>query len=677
MFKIEETGPEIQGNKVQFRIYLPSILKSKGFSVKVFVIDRKKQFDPGVRADEYDMEQELVNPLGDNLWGDVDKCRWCSDFIEFNQGIYIYRFEITGPKKNSSEKVRSIYFGDPCARETDVGVFSVIRIPEEKPFQWEDKDFKLPNPDDILLYEINVDEFANDFRGVADRIPYLKSLGINVIELLPVNSVEDPCEWGYMPVFYFSPEERYGGPAGLKYLVNECHKNKIGVVLDVVYAHACRMFTYQIAYDRFFDLWYDDSYSDLNGLHRSPNPMVSAYNNFGQKHDWQMKSVQEFFCAVNTFWLDQYHVDGFRYDHVNGFKDKKPIERDGKINWYNQENRPTFKSLQLLTKNTYQESKKYNRFVQPNGSSSIIQIAEDLGESAYQLSQVSNSTVTGCWEDKVANLSKNMARYNFLSTDFGKELLLSDERFDKQGDIGTKNIDNNMIAAQVVQYYQTHDTCSLFYLMQNGFPSQSKLSNGDIIYDAGLEYRNGLDGQPWYKLQPYAIALLTCVGIPMLWQGQEFAENTGLAEGDNVRVKARRPIHFDYFYNPESDSNNKSPVLPLVTLYRNLGNIRHSHPALRSHRNNAKVEYCNTNDKVLVYRRWCNNEIIIVALNFSDHEIHVPIPFGHSGTWEDILHGSYKENMASPWSIQVTDSLGQIYVNLPGNFGRILRYKQA
>lgn len=662
MFKVEETGPKIEDNNVRFRIYLPSIDEDRGFSVKVYVINKIDQFDVNVPAKVYSLAPEPANPANDAEWGDVAKTRWCSGLISMDPGTYLYRFEISGPERESGDKVRSLYFGDPCARETDAGIFSVFRIPAETPPPWEDGTFKVPPLDEIILYELNVAEFGGTFAGVADRIPYLKSLGVNAIELLPINSIVEPTQWGYMPIFYFAPEERFGGPAGLQHLVLECHRNGIAVVLDMVYAHTDRMFPYQIGYERFFHLWYDDYFTGANGLHRSPNPLVCSYDNFGKKNDWRMQSTQQFFVAVNAFWLREYHIDGFRYDHVNGYLDRKPILNNGKIEWYSHENRPTFKSLQELSKATYQESKSHPRFMSaPNSPSRILQIAEDLGESAYQLSPLSASAINGCWEKRLADIAKNMAINDALSADMGIELLLADHRFDDQGYIGRKTVEDDTIPAQVVQFIESHDECRLFYLMQNG----------KALGDSGYEYRNGLDGQPWWKLQPYAIALMTSVGIPMIWAGQEFAENSGLAESGMVRVRGFRPLHWDYFYNVAA-STDGATVLPLVTLYRKLGNLRRKHLALRAPRGNAKEEYGSQEERVLVYRRWAADDILIIALNFSDSERYVPIPFGHAGIWVDVLEASYR-NPQGPYSKLVTDPAAHEWVPIPSNFGRILR----
>ena len=305
------------------------------------------------------------------------------------------------------------------------------------------------------------------------------------------------------------------------------------------------------------------------------------------------------------------------------------------------------------------------------GPSRIIQISEDLGESAYQLSPVSNSAVNGNWEKRLADRVRTMAAYDYLDSDLGTELLLRDQRFDQQGYIGQKKVGHDAIPALVVQFIESHDECRLFYLMQKGEP----------VGEAGYDYRNGLDGQPWWKLQPYAIALLTSVGIPMLWAGQEFAENTGLAGRGLARVRGLRPLHWDYFYNVAADFG-QSTVLPLVTLYRHLGRLRKRHPALRASRETAKVELCRTDIRVLVYRRWKDGEVIVVALNFSDREQYIQIPFGHEGSWVDVLDASYNnppyelrivDETASPWTPGAREFRADIPVD--GMIEGVMNYK--
>ncbi len=662
MFQASETGPEIRGNEVRFRVFLPGIAMDRGFSVKVYVINKRDQYDASVPAGVYDL---LPAPLGageDDLWGDVAGTLWQTSLVPMSPGTYMYRFEIVGPSRDGGNHVRSLYFGDPCARETDSGVFSIVRIPAPVYSPWDDGNFNVPPFDELILYELNVAEFGGTFNGVAERIPYLVSLGVNAIELMPINSIAEPGRWGYMPIFYMAPEERFGGPAGLRHLVRQCHRNRIAVVLDMVYAHTDRMFPYQIGYERFFFLWKEDHYMSAEGAQRTPNPMVSAYDNFGQKNDWRMRSTQEFFAAVNAFWMSEYHIDGFRYDHVNGYLDRTIVERDGSIDWYSRENRPTFTSLQGLTQATYAASKQHTRFAgSRDGASHLIQIAEDLNESAYQLSSVSQNAVNGNWEKRLAEIAKQMARDDCFSTELADELLLADRRFDDAGFEGCKRVGGDTIPASVVQYIESHDECRLFYLMQHGSDCEG----------TGFDYRNGLDGQPWWKLQPYAIALMTSVGVPMIWAGQEFAENTGLASDGLVRVRGLRPLHWDYFYNAAATGDGAT-VLPLVTLYRKLGHLRRSKAALRSRRENAKLEYCDVDRHAMVYRRWQAEQVLIVAINFATHEQYLSIPFGHIGHWVDVLEASYG-HQAGGYTVHISDAAVHERVPVPGSFGRIFQ----
>lgn len=131
-----------------------------------------------------------------------------------------------------------------------------------------------------------------------------------------------------------------------------------------------------------------------------------------------------------------------------GVGDRTPVSRDGTIDWHSQENRPAFESLKELTHATYAASKNHPRFMPvANQASRIIQIAEDLMESAYQLSPIAASAVNGNWEKRLTDLAQHMAATNSLSPDVGKEILLSDERFDNQGYTGQKRAGSDNIPA--------------------------------------------------------------------------------------------------------------------------------------------------------------------------------------------------------------------------------------
>jgi maltooligosyltrehalose trehalohydrolase len=658
MFNLNEVGALVDDKTktVTFSIYLPGIGKEQ-FEVRIWYIGKEDQFNKDVSATVVNL-QPVVSP--DPRWGDADKCLWQGAAASLEDGEYLYRYEIIGPSKSEpGKRARSIFFGDPFARETSSGTFSVFRI-GKKPYEWEnDSIFRVPSIRDTIIYEMNVAEFNDDFKGVIRRLPHLVSLGINVIELLPITSIAEPSQWGYMPIFYFAPEERYGGPDALKKMVQACHKNGIAVVLDMVYAHTDNLFAYQIGYERFFNLWKDPEYFDstVGRIVHSPNPMVSEYSNYGHKNDFRIKSAMEFCKAVNHFWMDEYRVDGFRYDHVNGFLDTTPASPPSWDNY-----RPSFNALKELTNDTYFYSKKHERFRNSDGTSHIIQIAEDLNQSSYQLSEISGSAINGCWEERILDAGTDMAVWNCLNGSYISELLLSDNRWASVGN--TKKVDGDEIPVSPIVYHNSHDKSHLMY----------RIAKRQAWDPSGFDYPGGIHSLPWYKCQPYAIALLTGVGTPMLWEGEEFAEAYGLPDSGQCRVRGVRPVHWDYFYTPSETEKPESPVLPLTTLYRHLCALRNAYPALRAPRDGAKCETADYSQKVIVYRRWLGQEIFVIAINFSETTANQWIPFGHQGTWEDVLDLRYRKNQAGAFSISI-NATGGGYVSVPSNFGRILKLK--
>src|SRR5205085_4210058 len=142
------------------------------------------------------------------------------------------------------------------------------------------------------------------------------------------------------------------------------------------------------------------------------------------------------------------------------------------------------------------------------------------------------------------------------------------------------------------------------------------------------------DRSKYYKLQPFAIALYTCQGIPMLWQGQEFAENYALPDKGNARISFRRGLHWEYFY----DEDGKA----LVRLYRRLGQLRQQHRALRGRESFYYNEQSRPADGVVAYRRraaataTAAADVAMVFLNFSDVERVVSIPFPKAGTYREM-----------------------------------------
>src|SRR5205085_12565330 len=134
------------------------------------------------------------------------------------------------------------FFTDPFARAAGPAKLAAVTVADpdrpEAPFAFTDGAFQVPALDDLVVYELQVEEFYSTFDGVADRLDYLQGLGVNCLELMPVNPIKRGFDWGYGPIGYFAPEDSFGGPGALKNLVNECHARGVALILHVLLGHS-------------------------------------------------------------------------------------------------------------------------------------------------------------------------------------------------------------------------------------------------------------------------------------------------------------------------------------------------------------------------------------------------------------------------------------------------------
>jgi 1,4-alpha-glucan branching enzyme len=148
----------------------------------------------------------------------------------------------------------------------------------------------------------------------------------------------------------------------------------------------------------------------------------------------------------------------------------------------------------------------------------------------------------------------------------------------------------------------------------------------------------------------------------MLWQGQEFAESYILPDGGRARIAFRRDIHWEYFYDEFGN--------PLVRLYRILGTLRHTYPALRSHESFYYNEQSRTRDGIVAYSRQSTaaRQFAIVFLNFSDQPQSISVPFPEPGTYREMIDNAVR---TAPFDITVSNASQYINVDVPSNYGYI------
>src|SRR5579863_8263716 len=305
MINLSEVGafasaPTNAGVTVTFGVYLPGIGQGAGYEVVVRVMHKDDRFVLD--------SQTLAFPLApvasslNNLWQTTVTIPVISGTHLGQAGVYLYYYQLLQtPAGSTTKQVLTHWFTDPFARATDVGQLSAFATPSFIPeFVWTDDAWKTPELEQLVVYELHVEEFNRTFDGVVERLPYLKSLGVTCLELMPVTSLKLDFDWGYGPLHYFAPNERWGDVQELKGLVNACHNTGIAVILDVVYQHVDPTFPYAMVYNN-------------AGL---PGPMIGGYGPFGPEIDFSKEFARDYVKNVNFHWLYEYHVDGFRYDEV-------------------------------------------------------------------------------------------------------------------------------------------------------------------------------------------------------------------------------------------------------------------------------------------------------------------------------------------------------------------------
>ncbi|WP_241739213.1 alpha-amylase family glycosyl hydrolase [Pontibacter beigongshangensis] len=194
------------------------------------------------------------------------------------------------------------------------GIVSVLQT-NQQPYTWQIQDFERPDPTNMVVYELLVRDFieSRNYKTLADTLTYLKRLGVNAIELMPVNEFSGNNPWGYNPIFYFAPDKAYGTKNDLKAFIDKCHEFGLAVILDMVLNQADYEFPY-------VKLYWDGTKPAAN----SPYFNQEATHPFNVFFDFNHESeaTKALVERVNRYWLQEYNIDGYRFDLSKGFTQK-------------------------------------------------------------------------------------------------------------------------------------------------------------------------------------------------------------------------------------------------------------------------------------------------------------------------------------------------------------------
>lgn len=453
---------------------------------------------------------------------------------------------------------------------------------------WKDHKFKPAPMNEWVVYELHIGTFNREdlgdgevgsFFSAAKKLDYLRDLGINVIELMPVAEFPGDHSWGYNPSHPFAVETSYGGPEGMMHFIYEAHIRGIAVILDVVYNHFG---------PSDMDLWQFDGWEE-NGMggiyffndHKAKTPWGDTRPDYGRAE------VRNYLRDNALLWLETYQCDGLRLDataiirlldHENGDDSDALVEGGAFLREINGEIREKF---------------PYK-----------IMMAEDLKI---------NGTVTETIEN--GGLGFHCQWGNGFAHTI-KEILTEQE----DGNINLQSLVdvlfrkfNNDVYQRVI-FGESHDEVSQDF---------SRLPDEIQPGEAEGEFAKK-------KSTLGALALLTAPAIPMLFQGQEF-------------------LSYEYFSDEiPLDWSRVENFGGIVTMYRDLINLRKSQEGFTRGLNGQQTELFHHNDKglVLAYSRYHQDDEqnpVIVILNFAyDTKCGYRIGLPYEGNWKVVFNSGWK-----------------------------------
>ncbi|MCC6724447.1 MAG: T9SS type A sorting domain-containing protein [Saprospiraceae bacterium] len=192
------------------------------------------------------------------------------------------------------------------------GIASLLRTAEPA-FAWQNDNYDRPEKDELIIYEMLIRDFTKvqNYQTLLDTLDYLERLGVNAIEPMPINEFDGNLSWGYNPTYHYALDKYYGTPESFRKLVDACHERGIAVILDVVFNHAHEKNPLCMLY-----------WDNANFRPAVDNPWLNptAKHDFSVFYDFNHESPATKFYVkkVLRHWLNDYHVDGFRFDLSKG-----------------------------------------------------------------------------------------------------------------------------------------------------------------------------------------------------------------------------------------------------------------------------------------------------------------------------------------------------------------------
>ena len=501
---------------------------------------------------------------------------------------------------------------DPASRSQPKGVHGPTQVVTRE-FAWEDETWSGLLVRDYVLYELHVGTFASEgtFEAILPHLGRLKGMGVTAMELMPVAQFPGNRNWGYDGVYPFAVQNSYGGPEGLRRLVNACHQKGLAVVLDVVYNHLGPEGNYLGDYGPYF-------------TDRYRTPWGSAINFDGPDSD----EVRRFFVENAIYWVREFHIDALRIDAVHAIMDfsASPF-------------------LSELAAAVHEEGERLNRRIAviPESALNDTRLIRSRELGGYGLDAQWNDDfhhalhvlLTG----EKTGYYRDFGRLHDLVMAF-REGFVYDGRYSEFRRRRHGNPSRAIPAHRFVVFSQNHDQI------------------GNRMMGDRLTQSISLEG-----LKLAVSVVLLSPFIPLLFMGEEYGETAPfpyfVSHSDPDLIKAvcegRRKEFAAFGWTRESpDPQSEETFLSaklnhhlidtghhrvLFRFYQELLRLRTSLPALRNLAKEDMEVYGHETRKIMTLRRWHDAEEALAVFHFGMDPVSVDLPLPQ-GRWHKALDAS-------------------------------------
>jgi 1,4-alpha-glucan branching enzyme len=609
------------------------VLGAQKVEVRYAPLSRRDRFDPP----RWDRAELAPDPSAPH-WFQIDL-----DTLELPDGEYEYEFVLDDRADTP--------IPDPYATELARfggyrGVFRVVGGRRAVPtFYWDDEltpGRKLPNNNELVIYEMPLRWMgsASDYRQIGlgdfdhvifEHLDHLAELGINAIELLPVQDSPDTLNWGYGTRFFFAPDIDMGSPVDMKFFVKCCHQRGIRVIMDVVMNHARACPLEDLAFD-----WFFLQNGDEEGGRPDWGGRIFRYRRAAPDGS---HPARDFHYATAEFWIREYHIDGFRIDEFKGIDHWEFVQTFRERAWAEHQKLFPDRPFLVVAEDSWRRAvTTHDTPHNPNGR----KVVDSIWNFAFQ--------------DEMRRLLRNRihtewgapGRRERIRAAIGGSAIWDD--WDKQFKPGFGDL------AQAVNYVTSHDVEQEHEqrFMNHIFGDLLRLRwLGSGSVDNIRYLLDHLAAAPEAVRQAHAEALdrvgsafaltMTAVGIPMLLAGEEFADVHDLNHTD-WRLKMSDPVDWARQYQP-GHSELRARVADLIklrtstpALQRNEIEFFYFHPSIDENDGMRVFAYCRTGGRALG-----SDDQVVVLANCGPHDFPA---FEFPWLWRDT--GGIRERGTPP-----------------------------